>query len=303
MYRRTAWSDTNSLIDSHFWCGKFSFFYLSNCLFWFSIGSYVVDQGSGDGWFCGRVTSLRSVCGENFPNFEMLDARIASALNKIIQNSQFKKKVSLEEQKAQKEDWFLRGRQIAFLLYDHFRFELLALMTQYWTTPIYSLLVFMTTVFRNSEQDGMKFYHDKGSIRWNLYKLRLCESVQLKTVLELYEMEIDQKITMPNYQKLQTTEKKSIDQKLQIHNFDDRQRRIETGAVVKNRKGLSGVDGGKGICYQWKKRPVFARRLMQFPSRDRRSCAKTRTRCRHFFWANHITRSDLSRKRSIRGQK
>ena len=36
-------------------------------------------------------------------------------------NSQFKKKVSLEEQKAQKEDRFLRGRQIAFMIYDHFR--------------------------------------------------------------------------------------------------------------------------------------------------------------------------------------
>ena len=42
--------------------------------------------------------------------FEKLDARIASALNKIIQNSYFKKKVSLEEQKAQKEDRFVRGR-------------------------------------------------------------------------------------------------------------------------------------------------------------------------------------------------
>ena len=51
----------------------------------------------------------------------MLDAKIASALNKIIQNSQFKKKVSLEEQKAQKEDGFLRGRQIAFMIYDYFR--------------------------------------------------------------------------------------------------------------------------------------------------------------------------------------
>ena len=29
--------------------------------------------------------------GLDFPNFEMLDARIASALNKISQNSQFKK--------------------------------------------------------------------------------------------------------------------------------------------------------------------------------------------------------------------
>ena len=51
----------------------------------------------------------------------MLDARIASALNKIIQNSYFKKKVSLEEQKAQKEDRFLRRRQIAYMIYDYFR--------------------------------------------------------------------------------------------------------------------------------------------------------------------------------------
>ena len=47
----------------------------------------------------------------------MLDAKIASALNKIIQNSQFKKKVSLEEQKAPKED---RGSQIADMIYDYF---------------------------------------------------------------------------------------------------------------------------------------------------------------------------------------
>ena len=56
-----------------------------------------------------------------FPNFEMLDAKIGSALNKIIQNSQFKKKVSVEEQKAQKEDRFLRGRQIAFMICDYIR--------------------------------------------------------------------------------------------------------------------------------------------------------------------------------------
>ena len=54
----------------------------------------------------------------------MLDARIAriaSALNKIIQNSHIKKKASLEEQKAQKEDRFFRGRQIAHMIYDNFR--------------------------------------------------------------------------------------------------------------------------------------------------------------------------------------
>ena len=51
----------------------------------------------------------------------MLDAKSASALNKIVQNSHFKKGVSLEEQNAQKEDRFLRERQIAFMIYDYFR--------------------------------------------------------------------------------------------------------------------------------------------------------------------------------------
>ena len=74
-------------------------------------------QRSGDGGVGGR--SIEGYV--HFPNFEMLDARIASALNKIIQNSHFKKKVSREELKAQKEDRFLRGRQIAYMIYDYFR--------------------------------------------------------------------------------------------------------------------------------------------------------------------------------------
>ena len=68
-----------------------------------------------------ELKSSSFVSGKNFPNSELLDAKIASALNKIIQNSQFKKKVGLEEQKAQKEYRFLRGRQIAFMVYDYFQ--------------------------------------------------------------------------------------------------------------------------------------------------------------------------------------
>ena len=44
-----------------------------------------------------------------------------------------------------------------------------------------------------------------------LYKLRIRESDQLKTVLELYDMEIHQKISMLNYQNLKTMMKRSID--------------------------------------------------------------------------------------------
>ena len=67
------------------------------------------------------LRSSSSIRGISMPNFEFLDARIASALNKIIHNSHFKRRISLEEQKAQKQDRFLRGRQIAYLIYDYFR--------------------------------------------------------------------------------------------------------------------------------------------------------------------------------------
>ena len=41
-----------------------------------------------------------STRGISMPNLKLLDARISSALNKIIHNSHFKRKISLEEQKA-----------------------------------------------------------------------------------------------------------------------------------------------------------------------------------------------------------
>ena len=42
------------------------------------------------------LKSSRSIRGIQMPNFEVLDAKIASALNRVIHNTQFKRKVSLE---------------------------------------------------------------------------------------------------------------------------------------------------------------------------------------------------------------
>ena len=53
------------------------------------------------------LKSSRSIRGTHGPDFEVLDAKLASALNRIIQNTRFKNKVSLEKMKAQKEDRFL----------------------------------------------------------------------------------------------------------------------------------------------------------------------------------------------------
>ena len=64
-------------------------------------------------------------------------------------------------------------------------------------------------------------------------------------------MEIHQKISMHNYQKMKTMVRRSIDQKLRLRNFDASHGRIETGAVVTSRRELSGIESGKGISYQW----------------------------------------------------
>ena len=75
-------------------------------LFKFPYGGHVVDQRSRDGYFSGRFKNLPDLLKgiTPFPDLELLDARIAASLNKIIPNSYFKKKVSLEEQKVQKAD-------------------------------------------------------------------------------------------------------------------------------------------------------------------------------------------------------
>ena len=153
-----------------------------------------------------ELKSSRSVSGMNLHKFEMLDAKIASALDKIIQNSQFKKKVSLEEQKAQREDRFLRGRQIAFMIYDYFRVSgAHDLVLDY--ADLFSVTLHDDNIQEfDTTWDEVLLSMSKipsDDILESLYKLRIRESVQLKTVLELYYMEIHQKISVPKLSKVE----------------------------------------------------------------------------------------------------
>ena len=140
----------------------------------------------------------------------MLDARSASALNKSIPISHFKKKVSLEEQK---EDPFRRGRQIAFIFSDYFR------VTGAHDTVLDYVDLFSVTLHDENIQkfdtrwDEVLLSMSKipsDDILESLYKLRIRESAQLKTVLELYDMEIHQKISMPNYQKIENDGEREV---------------------------------------------------------------------------------------------
>ena len=138
-----------------------------------------------------ELRSSSSTRGISMPNFEVLDARIASALNKIIHNSHFKRKISLEEQKAQKEDSFLRGRQIAYLIYEQFRVTGTDDSVENYTD-------LFTIALRNddiqefdSKWDGIllsmtKIPHD--DILEGLYKLRIRESEKLRTVCTTWRL-------------------------------------------------------------------------------------------------------------------
>ena len=64
----------------------------------------------------------KSMTGTNFPDHEELELMMAAALKRCYdKHTHFRKKTSVEEQRAQKDNRFLRGRQIAFLIYEYFR--------------------------------------------------------------------------------------------------------------------------------------------------------------------------------------
>ena len=85
-----------------------------------------------------------------------------------------------------------------------------------------------------------------------LYKLRIRESEKLKTVLELYDLEIHQKKSGPDYHRLKTMVKRSIEQDLRIKNFGARNGNYERNAVVKIQGTQQREQRTLGECGQWK---------------------------------------------------
>ena len=188
------------------------------------------------------------------PDFEVLDAKIASALNRIIHNSHFKRRISLEEQKAQKEDRFLRGRQIAYLIYEYFRVTGA-------NDSVENYADLFTIFLRNddvqefdSKWDGILLSMTQipsDDILEGLYKLRIRESEKLKTVLELYDLETHHKKLGPDYHRLKTMVKRSIEQEIRNKNFGSRNGNLEKNAVVKTQGTKQRVQRIHGDCWQW----------------------------------------------------
>ena len=184
------------------------------------------------------LRSSSSVRGFSMPDFEVLDARIASALNKIIHNSHFKRKnQSGRTKRPRKQDRCFRGRQIAYLIYKYFR-----VIGANDSVENYADL--FTIALRNddiqefdSKWDGMSLSMTKiphNDILEGLYKLRIREFEKFKTVLELYDLETHQKKSGPDYHRLKAMVERSIEQEIRNKNFGARSGNFEKNAVVKN---------------------------------------------------------------------
>ena len=105
------------------------------------------------------VDDLKSSCsvrGIRMPDFEILDAKIASALNRIIHNSHVKRRISLEEQKAPKK-MTVSFAEDRLLTRSTSTSGSLEPMIPSRIMQTYSLLLFEMMIFRNSIQSGTEF--------------------------------------------------------------------------------------------------------------------------------------------------
>ena len=136
----------------------------------------------------------------------------------------------------------------------------------------------------------------------SLYTWRIRESAQLKTVLELCDMEIHQKKIGLDFHRLKTMVKRSIGQKFRLRNFDARHARTKSGAVVKNRKVLIGVEGSTSVCNQRKEKGQCSQGdRCNFRHETQNRVQKTRTHCGTLSEPAVSRGRSVSRERSIRG--
>ena len=243
----------------------------------------------GKQWYCSKkwrwliqwkkARSSRSVSGKNFPNFKMLDAKIASALNKIVQYSHFTKKVSLEEQKVYKEDRFLRGRQIAFVICDFFR-----VTGAHDTVLDYADLISVTLRDDNIQEfdtgwDGSFIIYVKDSIRWWHRK-----SVQNENT---WVCATQNRIRIVRH----GDSSENIDSQVSKFWDNGEEEYISQTSIRKLCRqaretwNRSSDRESKGDKWRWRRKrylfpverksPMFERRPVQFRAWEQRSCAKT----------------------------
>ena len=244
IFSRITWSDSkdskyrnykskNFQIHHHFWCGK----KIQNTglkWFCFAIGSYVVDQRSGDGWFFGWAKNLTISFWKRFSKF--WDAGRDDCLGSDPDHPEFPVQQKGQPRGTESPE---RGPVSARETNSLHDLRLLSSDWRSWHRIGLCWSILFTLCGYNIQEFDTRWDEvllsmskiSSDEILESLYKLRIRVSDQLKTVLELYDMEIHQKISVPNHKKLKTVVKRTKDQKLRLRNFDARHGRIESGAV------------------------------------------------------------------------
>ena len=162
--------------------------------------------------------------------------------------------------KAQKEDRFLRGRQIAYLIYEYFRVTGANDSVENYA-DLFTIGLRKDDIKEfDSKWDGIVLSMAKipsDDILEGLYKLRIRESEKLKTVLEWYDLEIHQKKIGPDFHRLKMMVKRSIEQDLRNRNFGARDGNYERNAVVKNQGTTTWTKNSRRLLAVESQRAVF----------------------------------------------
>ena len=160
-------------------------------------------------------------------------------LRKIIFNTSFRRRVSVEEQRAQKHNRFLRGRQIAYMIYDRFQ-----------ATGAYEAVLGPSALFNiHLQNDDVQDFVSKWdevllatseipreNVLEGVYKMKLQGSEKIQIVLALYNQELSRdKVT--RHLRLRTMVRPHIDQMIRTRKFKALNERIETDVLVKSHNG------------------------------------------------------------------
>ena len=156
----------------------------------------------------GELVTSRSIVGRtDFTDFDMLDAMIASANKRLLdKHIHFRKIVSVEEQRAQKHDRFLRGRKIP---------------CNWSSTSGARPISFVKISLQNEDVQDFDVRWDQallsasempsGVILEGLYKKKFQDTVQLQTVLASYDQETVRNNGQTSYSRLKMSVKLHVD--------------------------------------------------------------------------------------------
>ena len=177
---------------------------------------------------------------KNFPDMEELDLMMAAALKKCYdKQTHFRKKIRVEEQKAQKNDRFIRGDKIAYFMYDYFR-----------TTGSYDEIQGLSGLFNiRLENDDIQDFDQRwdqallsasdlpsNKIVESLYISKLQNSSQIQSIMALYNQEIIRGGGQRDKNRVTMCKRSYIEQAQRSKNFRIQNEITERGAVTEGKE-------------------------------------------------------------------